>query len=361
MPYLPMNCLPCLRPMRRRLLGVAAALPLLALSPLTVQAADVQAASADGLRQIRLSGPGATVTFPLLRMVETQALADAGIHLTFSQWRDPDHLRALALEQGADFVAMPSNVAANLYNRRVPLQLANISVWGMLSILSRQPGLATLADLKGQEIAIPFRADMPDILFQLLAREQGLDPRRDFTLRYVATPMDAAQLLMSRKVDHALLSEPATSMVLRKSQSFPASIVAPDLYRSVDLQQEWGRVLERAPQIPQAGIVALGAVREDAALMQRFAQAYETAHAWCLAEPDECGALVARHIDMLQADAVAEALRHTPARLASAAQARGELEYFYGRLLESEPALVGGRLPDDGFYAAAAAGEEPVR
>lgn len=64
-------------------------------------------------------------------------------------------------------------MAANLYNRGVPLQLLNVSVWGMLALVSRTPGRHTLADFKGEEIAMPFRADMPDILFQLLARAQG--------------------------------------------------------------------------------------------------------------------------------------------------------------------------------------------
>ncbi len=110
---------------------------------------------------------------------------------------------------------------------------------------------------------------MPDILFGLLADRLGLDPRRDFSLRYVPTPFDAIQLLLTRRADHALLPEPAVSMVLRKSESFPVSIVAPSLYRGVDLSQAWGRILDREPRIPQAGIAAVGLLHADARLADR--------------------------------------------------------------------------------------------
>ncbi len=107
-------------------------------------------------------------------------------------------------------------------------------------MVSRDNNLKSLADFKGKEIVVPFREDMPDLVFKKLLKQQGLDPKKDFTLRYVSSPIDAMQMLILRRVDHALLAEPAISIALRKTGSFPISLVAPDLYRSVDLQDEWG-------------------------------------------------------------------------------------------------------------------------
>src|SRR5690606_37766011 len=150
------------------------------------------------------------------RMVETGALKDVADTVEMRPWKDPDQLRALALDPKtpANFVAMPSNVAANLYNRGVRLKLINISTWGVLWMVSREAGLKTLADFKGKEIVMPFRADMPDIVFQALAQKQGLDPKKDFNLRYVNNPLDAMQLLITRRADHSLLAEPAVSVAL---------------------------------------------------------------------------------------------------------------------------------------------------
>src|SRR5690606_3063676 len=110
---------------------------------------------------------------PLLHMIESGALADVAKRVEFSSWSNPDQLRALALGGKTNFMAMPTNVAANLYNRGVPLRLVNVSVWGLLWMVSRNPDMKTLADFKGKEIAVPFRADMPDIVFTFLAERSG--------------------------------------------------------------------------------------------------------------------------------------------------------------------------------------------
>ena len=198
---------------------------------------------------------------------------------------------------------------------------------------------------------MPFRADMPDIVFELIAEKQGLDAKKDFKLRYVGSPLDAMQLLVSRRVDHALLAEPAVSMALRKTQSFPVSLIAPELHRSVDLQQEWGRLFKRETRIPQAGIAVIGKALKDEALQAKIMAAYEQSLLWCQKNALKCGEMVAKRIDLLSPEAVADAMAVSQTRHVTTAQARPELEFFLGQLHARNPALVGGKMPDDAFYA----------
>jgi len=308
---------------------------------------------AQKLPRLTLSGPSASVSNALIHMVDSGALADVAEVVEFVPWRDPDQLRVMALDGRADVLAMPTNVAANLYNRGAKLQLINVSTWGVLWLVSRDPTLKSLADLRGKELAMPFRGDMPDIVLQLLAEQQGIDVRKDLNLRYVASPVDAMQLLVMRRVDHALLAEPAASMALRKTGSFPLSVLAPELHRSVDLQQEWGRVFAREARIPQAGIAVMGALRARPELVARIEAEYVRSLAWCKANAEACGKAVAARIDMLSAEAVADSIAVSQLDAVPAAAARAELEFMYGHLLAKNPALVGGKLPDDGFYAGA--------
>ena len=305
--------------------------------------------AADKLERIRLAGPSAVVSHPLIRMVETGALADVTEKLEFHLWKNPDQMRALALNGATDFIATPTNVAANLYNRGANLRLLNVSVWGVLWMVSRDPGLKELTDFKGKEIAMPFRGDMPDIIFSELVERQELDPRKDFKLRYVAGPMDAVQLLITRRVDHALLAEPAVSMALRKTRSFPVKVIAPDIYRSVDLQQEWGKLFSQRARIPQAGI-ALVNQNLDAHIIERFREEYEKATRWCLEHPRQAGELVAQQIEMLTPEAIADSIEVSQLQAINAVQVRDELSHFFNILHQRTPALVGGKLPDENFY-----------
>jgi len=337
---------PSFPPERRQWLRQAAALALGSL-PLA-QAA--RAATAAPLPRIVLAGPPAIVSAPLIHMAQSNALADVAQATEFTLWRDPDQLRVMALGRKADVLAMPSNVAANLYNRGAGVRLLNISTWGALWIVTRDAQRRQLDDYRGEEIAVPFRGDMPDLMLQLLAAKQGLDLRRDLRLRYVPTPMEALQLLLTRRVRHALLAEPAVSLALRKTQSFPIGLVAPELHRGLDVQQEWGRLFARAPRLPQAGIAAVGAVREQPQVLAAVQQAYARSVAWCRAHPLECGQLMAQRIDMLTPDAVADAIATSQLDAVPAAQARPELEFFFAQLHARDPALLGGKLPDAGFF-----------
>lgn len=328
--------------------------PLSRRQALAWLAAPLAAAPALGvaapLPQITLAGPPAIVSAPLIHMAETNALQGVAQRTVFTAWRDPDQLRMMAMGGKADVLAMPSNVAANLYNRGAGVALLNISTWGSQWIVTRDAGRKTLAAFKGEEIAVPFRGDMPDIVLQLLAAKQGLDPLRDFRIRYVPTPMEAMQLLITRRVSHALLSEPAVSLALRKTQSFPVGLIAPELHRGADMQQEWGRLYQRPARLPQAGIAAVGALRAQPEALAAVTRAYAQSLAWCRDNAMECGRMMARHIDLLTPEAVADAIAVSQMDAVPLPQAREELEFFFGQLMARNPGLLGGKLPPAAFY-----------
>ena len=295
-----------------------------------------------------LSGPMASVSHPLLHMIETGALDDVAEKVEFVMWKNPDELRALTLRGRADYIAIPTNVAANLYNKGVDIQLLNVSVWGILAMITRDKDKKTLADFKGCEIAMPFRADMPDIVFEEIVKQQGMDPKKDFKLKYLGSPIDAMQMLIMRRVDHALLAEPAISMALRKTNSFPLKLIAPDLYRSSDLQKEWGEAFHVEGKIPQAGMAVIG--NKDDYITKRFNEEYAKSLAWYKSHPEEAGVLVEKYIPMLSGDAIADSMEYVQLSDVSAKDSQKDLEFFYGLLKNNNPKSIGGKLPDDGFY-----------
>ncbi len=310
----------------------------------------INATAFNKLEKIVLSGPVASVSHPLIHMVATGALDDVAKKVEFKLWKNPDELRALTLKGGADFVAVPSNVGANLYNKGVDIKLLNISVWGILAILTRDKNLKTLQDFKGKEIGMPFRADMPDIVFEEIVKKQGLDPKTDFKLKYLGSPVDAMQMLIMRRIDHALLAEPATSIALRKTGSFPLKLIAPDLYRGPDLQKEWGETFKVEAKIPQAGMAVLGDIAKNEYIVKRFKEEYNKSLAWYKANPKEAGELMVKTLPMLDAVGVADSIEYVNLDSVDASNAKKDLEFFYGILEQNNPKTIGGKLPNDEFY-----------
>ena len=302
------------------------------------------------LKTLVVAGPFATVSHPIMHMIKSDALKDMGVKLEFKLWKNPDELRALVLNSDVQFIATPTNVAANLYNRGVDIKMLNVSIWGILGMISRDDSLKSLKDFKGKEIAVPFRADMPDIIFTELLKENGLDAKKDFNLKYVSNPIDAMQMLILRQVDHALLAEPAISIALRKTGSFPISLVAPDLYRSVDLQEEWGEVFKTEAKIPQAGISFLGETKGQEELIKRFMSEYDKSLAWYKQNPKEAAKLTVETLPMLEEEGLADSIAHVNLDSVDAKNSIEELEAFYELLHKSNAKLIGGKIPNRALY-----------
>jgi len=309
----------------------------------------VSALFAERLDRIVLAGPSANVSHPLFRMIESGALEKYAKKVEFRLWNNPDQLRAMIINKEVDFVAVPTNVGAILYNKKQPVELLNVSVWGILHILVRDPKVKSLEDLKGQTLVVPWRGDMPDIVLQAVMEKKGIG-KNDLRLLYVSNPMDAAQQLIMRRQDNALLPEPAASMVLRKTKSFPVSVIAPQLYRGIDLQREWGEAFGIAPKIAQAGMAAVGDMRRNDEVVEAFEKAYAEAARWYKSHPKEAAKLVVKYTKMFNEEAVTDSIAHVQFEVVPAKEARKDVEFFFERLKERNPKMIGGKLPDEGFY-----------
>lgn len=301
------------------------------------------------LEKIIIAGPPANVSHPIFRMMETGALDDIANEVVFKMWKNPDQLRAMIINKEVDFVAVPTNVASILYNKEQPIKLLNVSVWGILKILTRDANITTLEDLRGTELVVPWRGDMPDIVLRAVMKKKGLTGN-DIKLIYVSNPMDAAKQLMLRRADNILLPEPATSMVLRKTGSFPVKLVAPTVFRGIDLQKEWGEVYKREAKIPQAGMAVVGKILENKEAIDKFALEYAKAMTWYKNHPKEAGDLVVKYVEMFNTDAISDSVAFVQLNVTNAKAAKEELEFFFSVLKEDNPKIIGGKLPDDNFY-----------
>lgn len=289
-------------------------------------------------------GPPAAPSAVLAHAVKGGFLKDVAPAAVFRAWKTPDEMRAAVASGSMGAVVMPSYAAANLHNRGLGLGLLDVLTTGLLYVVSKDETLKTVAGLKGRTLALPFKNDMPDFVMARLLAQAGLG-QGDVALEYTASPPEAVQLLLTGRVDAALLSEPAATGVIIKAKSLFMTV-----HRAIDVQAEWQSVAG-TPEIPQAGLALTAEVQQalGATGIADLQKAIEAALADALADPAAA------------ADAVADALGFPPEIIAAsfptshlsaipASTARKNLEGFYGVLAEANPAIIGGKLPGDGFY-----------
>ncbi|MEO1222670.1 MAG: ABC transporter substrate-binding protein [Pseudomonadota bacterium] len=315
-------------------LGATAALPL--LPPL---------ARAQSMETLALYGPPAGPSVTLAHAVATDMFANIANATTFSAWRNPDELRA-GLTSGEILLSVvPVQAAANLHNRGFPLRLANVMTNGLLYIISEAPDIASIPDLAGHRVAVPFRGDTPEIIFGQLLAFHGLDPEGDVEITYAASPVEAMQLLLAGRVDAALTAEPSTTAgVLRGREA------GKDVRRAISIQEAWGEMTDAAPVLPQAGLAVTDVFLDrhgDA--MPDLLAALSAATAGVLAEPAQAAADATGALG-LPAPLIAASVPYCNLVMRPAGEARADIERMLTAMAGPDMAGIGGSLPDDAFY-----------
>jgi NitT/TauT family transport system substrate-binding protein len=242
-------------------------------------------------------------------------------------------------------VVVPTNVAANLYNRGLGVRLANVMTRGLLYVVAPSGTITDFASLKGKRVAVPFRNDMPDLVFRRLLAASDLKPS-DLTIEYAGTPPEAVQLLVSGRVDAALLTEPASSgSILRAKWT-----AWKNLERAIDCQKIWTTVTGSAT-IPQAGLAVTDKLAAQIGTdgIVALQQALETAVRTVIKDPSAAASIAAPEFG-LPATVIERSIESSNLIVARATAARADLTTLFDVLAKEDPRIIGGKQPDDGFF-----------
>lgn len=293
--------------------------------------------------------PFAPVSYPVIKMVDSWVIEKMWRKWELIFWDTPEKLKGFIAGKQADFFAVPSNTAATFYNKGFDIKLLNISIWNALWLVSTDKNKKTISDFKGETIAMAYKWNMPHLLFNELVKKEWLDPEKDFKLDYVSTPLDAVKRLIIWSVDNAFLIEPSVSTVIVKSKEWQPDN-NPTIYRSLDIQDEWGRLFNTNNEIPIAWMIASSRILNEKEIINNFIEEYKKAAEWCMSNPDETAKIVKKYIPQLNEKGIAEAMKNVVLKSVNAKDAKERLEWFYKILSDSKPALIGNKLPDENFY-----------
>lgn len=297
------------------------------------------------LEKIVLSTPFSPLAMPMAYIIENDLLGDYAETTELVVWNNPDQLRAQMSGDDVDFVSIPSNTASIFYNKGVKLKMMKVSIWRVFYIVSEDESVDSIEDLKGKQVFVPFRGDQPDLIFQTVCNKAGIDPMKDLEIQYVPSPQDIVMNLIGGKADYGLMIEPVATIAAIKGAEKGKKIT-----RVVDMQEEWGRLLNLDARFPNAGVAAMPGIQVNSEVVDAFAAIYDEAVEWTKENPEEAGLLAAKYVEGVSAPAFTKALEYTTFESISSGEVRNELETMFSEFSQLNPASIGGNLPDDGFY-----------
>lgn len=295
--------------------------------------------------ELTLYGPPAGPSTVLAHLAERQGLSPMVNHLQFTAYRNPDQLRTGVVSGRWQVSVTPSYVAANLHNKKVPVHLMNIMTWGLLYLVSEDASVTTLENLEGKTILMPFKNDMPDLVFQYIMQQKNMIPGKDFKIHYVSSPFEGINMMMAGRATIAVLPEPAATAVLIQGKKNGKSI-----RRALSLQKEWGTVTQGEARIPQAGMIITDDLLQKHPELPSFINnQLLTSTEWVQQNPQEAGKIAEKYLK-LKGPIIQRSIPFCNLTVVSGNDAKTELSHFLQILAERSPEIIGGKLPENSFF-----------
>ena len=260
--------------------------------------------------------------------------------LDFEVFTAPDQVTAALLSNQVQIAALPTNVAATLYNRSDGIiQLAAIAAYGVLHLLENGENIQSVADLRGRTIHTTGQGAGPEFILNHILTQNGLTPGVDVTIAF--HPTEALPALMAAgQIDLAMVPEPMATTVLAQNE---------DVRRALDMTAEWDAVTD-SPLVMSVLVVRTDFAEAHPEAVARFLDLYRQSIEETVANPAEVAELIAQFGIILSAAIAERAIPGCNLTFIAGADMEPTITGYFQVLYAADPASLGGAIPDASFY-----------
>jgi len=308
----------------------------------TTAATTGESVEIDGNLNVNVMVLNGTTGFGMAKLMDNNANGTSLLNYNFTVDSDASNITAALLNGTADIAALPTNAAANLFNKKGgSVQMLAVNTLGVLYLMTGD-GVAveSFEDLEGKTVYCP--AQNPTFIFKYLCEENGLVDGENITIDNTYTqPADPRTALVAGKVDIAVLPEPMVTI---------AKSANTNLKVALDLTAEWDKVAPAGSLAQGCVVVRKEFAEAHPAEVKTFLAEYEASINYVKANPIEAGTMIQTHGVFANGTVAGKALPNCNICFISGADMKPLLDEFFTILHGVAPASVGNAVPGEGFY-----------
>lgn len=291
--------------------------------------------SPDTIRIGILSGPS-EISF--MKMMEEHDIID-GKKVEIIIKTEPQQIQALMIQKKLDFAVLPTVMAANLYNKGVKYKMLACPIWGTMYILTNNPRILSINDLKNQTISVFGQGITPDILLQNLLKYKNIENVKiDYTF---TSNVDLAQALLQKRVENAVISEPLVSVLLSKEKNIKniSVLTCENIIDNSDINIF----------VQTAFLVNNTYYNKYPEIVKSICDKYSQSCNFISEEPEKAAQLAVKLKILPDIQTAKISLPLCNIQYVSAFTIEHELIHYLNLFLIYDPASIGGKIPDNDF------------
>ncbi|MEG0680165.1 MAG: MqnA/MqnD/SBP family protein [Eubacterium sp.] len=255
----------------------------------------------------------------------------------------PDQVTASVINGDYQIAAIPTNLAATLYNKTEgAVILGAVNTLGTLSIVADESeNIASIADLKGKAIYATGQGSTPEYVLNYLLEKNGLQPGRDVTINWLGEHSEAAAKLASGEGTIAILPQPFATTVLAKNTKL--KIV-------VDMTSAWEKATDGTKLEMGCVVVNKEWAEKNKSIVKKFMDAYKTSVETINVADERAGQCVVTAGIIPDLKLAQKAIPNCSIVFITPADAKKDLQNYFDILANFELKSVGGKVPGEDFY-----------
>ncbi|MBQ1965752.1 MAG: ABC transporter substrate-binding protein [Clostridia bacterium] len=256
---------------------------------------------------------------------------------TFDVYDAPETLLPEITAKKYDIAALPTNVAAKLYNKTGgELQILAVNTLGVLYLLEiGTQNVKSVADLAGKTVYTTGQGSTPEYALKYILEKNGVT---DCNIVFETT----ADLVVSHAEEGALLMLPEPKVTAVKGQVEGVTV-------ALDMTAEWNKVCT-TPMAQGCVVVTKEFAQKNPKAVAAFLNEYKASIEFVKTNVDDASVLVAKYGIIPKAPLAKKAIPNSNLTFLAGSDMKAVLTPFYQVLFNADKTSVGGKLPADDFY-----------
>lgn len=254
----------------------------------------------------------------------------------------PDEVTGKLINGDIDIAALPTNVAATLFNKTDGgIQVLALCGLGVLYVVENGESVQSVADLRGKTLYATGQAANPEYVLNYILRQNGLEPGTDVTIEW-KTSDELTTLMASGEVDLAMMPVPAATGVMIKN---------PDIRFALDFTKEWDGVTTNGSVLTMSCVVVRTEfAQEHPEAVNAFLTEYAASIDYVKNNVDAAAELVAQYEITPNAAIAKAAIPQINLVCVTGEDIQPSIQGYYEVLWQADPKSIGGAMPTDDFY-----------
>ena len=241
-----------------------------------------------------------------------------------------------------DIAAVPSNLAANIYNKTEgKVQVVAVNTLGVLNLVERGNTVNSISDLKGKTIYATGMGAVPEYTIRYILSGNGLDADKDVNIVWCSDTTEALSKLKSEDGAIAVLPQPFVTA---------ASAQISGLRVVMDLNEAWEKINNNSKIVTGVIVVRKEFAERYPEQLKKFIDEYNESVAYTSSNVDETAQLIAEYGVVASAAIAKKALPKCHIVCYVNGDMKNALKGFLQVLYDQNPKSVGGSMPKDDFY-----------